>query len=149
MLIFVVGDDFGRWRRFFGLTKLAYACENKVENVWLSQKIVSIVQNRLRVFWFRCLIHCRQYQHFAGSGSAVTSFIFCYPDILILRKLIINGVLEDDFGRWRRFFGLTKLAYACKNNVENVWLSQKIVSTVQNRLHICDAGSVVTDTPHG
>ena len=42
------GDDFGRWRRFFRLTKLPYACKNIIQNVWLSQKNVSIDRNRLR-----------------------------------------------------------------------------------------------------
>jgi len=53
---------------------------------------------------------------------------------------IMGGVLGDDFGRWRRFFGLTKLVYARKKTVRNVWLRKKIVSIDRNRLHLCDAG---------
>ncbi len=43
-------DGFGRWRRFFGLTKLACVPKNKEQNVWIRKKIVFIDRNRLHGF---------------------------------------------------------------------------------------------------
>ena len=44
-----LGDDFGRWRRFFSLTEHFLLYFHKRMQVLLSQKIVSIVQNRLEL----------------------------------------------------------------------------------------------------
>ena len=47
-------------------------------------------------------------------------------NVLTLETISVDG---DDFGRWRRFFGLTKLVYTRKQN------SKKCLDKGKNRLH--------------